>query len=322
MNSQLHFIEIANYSTEKGIHYLKISLSYQLFGKPLHTAPVILVNHALTGNSNVAGSSGWWQGLVGKDKLLNTDGFSVLCFNILGNGYDGNTISNYKDFTARDVAYLFVLALRKLKIEQLHTIIGGSLGGGLVWEMIALAPKYIRNAIAVATDWKATDWVIATNYVQEKILKGSPKPLEDVRMLAMLLYRTPNSLKNKFERKRTKDKSGFAVEAWLEHHGAALKKRFCLPAYLMMNHLLTTLDISRNRPSFEDAIAPVQSNIIQIAVDSDLLFTKEENQKTHSILQKMNKQSQYYELKSIHGHDGFLLEDEQITQQLKSMFAL
>ena len=70
-------------------------MSYQYFGKKLGTAPVVLVNHALTGNSNVAGENGWWKDIVGKDKAINTEVYTVLSFNIPGNGFDGFLIDNY-----------------------------------------------------------------------------------------------------------------------------------------------------------------------------------------------------------------------------------
>ena len=109
-------------------------LSYQLFGCPLHTAPIVLVNHALTGNSNVSGESGWWSSLIGPKKTIDTNNYTVLAFNIPGNGFDGkrdNLITNYKDYVAKDIANIFLCGLEFLGIDQLHSIIGGSLGGGI-----------------------------------------------------------------------------------------------------------------------------------------------------------------------------------------------
>ena len=100
-------IEWAEFSTLNGTT-LPITLSYEQFGRELHTAPVVLVNHALTGNSNVAGADGWWAPLVGPGKCIDTDRFTILCFNIPGNGYDGFLIENYRDFVAADVARIFI----------------------------------------------------------------------------------------------------------------------------------------------------------------------------------------------------------------------
>ena len=96
----------------------------------------------------------------------------------------------------------------------MFAVIGGSVGGGLAWELAALKPNLIEHLIPIASDWKSTDWIIANCFIQETILNNSDQPLEDARMHAMTLYRTPESLTSKF--KRTKRiKVSFNVESWL-----------------------------------------------------------------------------------------------------------
>src|SRR6056300_686233 len=77
----LQHINIKNYSTESGVTIPELKLSYQVFGQTLGTAPIILVNHALTGNSNVAGEDGWWIDLIGKDKVIDIKLYTILAFN-------------------------------------------------------------------------------------------------------------------------------------------------------------------------------------------------------------------------------------------------
>ena len=99
-------------------------------------------------------------------KLIDTNKYAVLAFNIPGNGYDGieeNRIDNYEDFTARDIGRLFGLGLTKIGIDRLYAVIGGSLGGGIAWEMAVLFPDRIENLVPVASDWKASDWILAHN---------------------------------------------------------------------------------------------------------------------------------------------------------------
>ena len=146
----LHQLQIKKYKTLSGISQ-DIQLSYQVFGKKLHTAPIILVNHALTGNSNVTGDDGWWSALIGDGKCIDTEKYTILAFNIPGNGHDKFVIENYKDFVAGDVARMFLLGLQQLKVERLFAIIGGSLGGGIAWEMAALRPDLSEHLIPVAS---------------------------------------------------------------------------------------------------------------------------------------------------------------------------
>lgn len=85
MKNELQHINISNFKTSSG-RILDIPLSYQVFGKPLHSAPIVLVNHALTGNSDISGENGWRKTLAGENKVIDTEYFTVLAFNIPGMG--------------------------------------------------------------------------------------------------------------------------------------------------------------------------------------------------------------------------------------------
>ncbi len=302
---------------------MPINLSYQLFGCALHSAPVVLVNHALTGNSNVAGSEGWWSTLIGPNKAIDTNHFTVLAFNIPGNGFDGHTnhlIEDYKDFVARDVAKLFLSGLESLGINQLFAAIGGSLGGGIAWEMAALNPKITTHLIPVASDWKSTDWIIANCLIQEQFLVNSKRPIQDARMHAMLCYRTPESFQNRFHRSQNEEFDLFNIETWLLHHGDKLQKRFQLSAYKLMNQLLKTIDITTNRGSAAEVLQTIEAEIHIIGIDSDLFFVSEENTATLKLLHPKLSNVSYHEITSIHGHDAFLIEYEQLNAIIKEIF--
>ncbi|MCK0191267.1 bifunctional aspartate kinase/homoserine dehydrogenase I [Arenibacter sp. F20364] len=315
----LHHLSINKYVTYSG-KTLDINLSYEIFGQPLHAAPIILVNHALTGNSNVAGEHGWWTTLIGDGKCIDTKKYTILCFNIPGNGYDGFVIDNYKDFVAKDIAKIFILGLEALKISKLYALIGGSLGGGIAWEMAALDPHLTEHLIPVASDWKSTDWLIANCQIQEQFLVNSKQPVHDARMHAMLCYRTPESFKERFKRSTNEELKVFNVESWLTHHGKKLQERFQLSAYKLMNQLLKTIDINREG---EEAFINLQNsdtNIHIIGVNSDLFFTAQENKDTFKKLAQANSNVTYGEIHSLHGHDAFLIEFNQMEELLKGVF--
>ena len=316
--SELKHIVIENFTSEKGNIYPELKLSYQVFGKKLHTAPVVLINHALTGNSNVAGENGWWTDLVGENKTIDTNQYTILSFNIPGNGFDGFVIENYKDFEARDIAKIFLVGLKQLQIEKLFSLIGGSLGGGLAWEMAVINPEITQHLITVATDWKATDWLIANCQIQEQFLSNSSNPVHDARMHAMLCYRTPESFKERFQRSKNRDLEIFNVESWLLHHGKKLQERFQLSAYKLMNQLLRTIDVTKGRD--ENVLDTIKANIHIIGVDSDLFFTAEENKETHKQLALTHPNVTYNEINSVHGHDAFLIEYKQLEKIIEPIF--
>ncbi|WP_457616428.1 alpha/beta fold hydrolase [Lutibacter sp.] len=314
-------IAITNFRSEKGHTYNKIVLTYQLFGKQLHTAPVVLINHALTGNSSVAGENGWWNAIVGDHKVIDTTKYTILAFDIPGNGYKSDEILfEYDAFTAKDIATLFGLAVQQLGIIRLYAAIGSSLGGGIAWEMAVLFPDLIQYLIPIASDWKASDWILGQNKVQTQILNNSKNPLHDARMMAMLFYRTPVSFKQKFNRTKHGVAERFSVESWLLHHGKKLEERFTLHAYKVMIHLLSSIDISKQFNSEEEAFQKIKAEVIMIGIDSDLFFIPKENIETASLLNRLGKQVSYKEIKSIHGHDAFLIEHTQLSYLLNEVF--
>lgn len=315
----LQHLNIEQFTTLSGSSQ-DLRLSYQLFGQPLHTAPVVMVNHALTGNSDVAGENGWWSDLIGDGKCIDTQKYTILAFNIPGNGYDGFVIENYKDFVAADIAKLFLIGLERLKIEKLFAIIGGSLGGGIAWEMAAMNPNITEHLIPVASDWKSTDWLIANCQIQEQFLVNSKQPVHDARMHAMLCYRTPESFKERFKRSTNEELQVFNVESWLMHHGKKLQERFQLSAYKLMNQLLKTIDITRNGDAAFKTLQESDMKIHIIGVNSDLFFTAEENRETFKRLAQANTNVTYGEVQSLHGHDAFLMEFEQLEKLLETVF--
>jgi homoserine O-acetyltransferase len=313
-------ISIQNFTTENGALYRSLPLSFTLAGLPLHSAPIVLVNHALTGNAQVTGENGWWNDLIGDGKTIDTNRYTVLAFNVPGNGTDAFIIEKYQDFTTRDIARIFIKGLEDLNITQVHTIIGGSVGGGVAWEMLALEPNITQNLIPIATDWKSTDWMIANCFLQEQILNNSSKPIEDARIHAMLCYRSPESFKEKFQRTVNENLSIFNIESWLLHHGEKLQKRYQLASYKLMNQLLKTIDITRNRADFETLMSKTNANIHIIGINSDLFFTPKENQETFKELKKFKENVFYSEINSIHGHDAFLIEYKQLDHLLADIF--
>ena len=158
--SELFKLDIKNFLSFNETIF-NIELSYQLYGKPIGEAPIVMVNHALTGNSSICGKDGWWDPIVGKNKLINTENFTVLAFNFPGNGFDEFIIKNREDLILSDIAKIFKIGLDKLKIEKLHAVIGGSIGGCLIWELVVLYPSLSDNYIPIASDWKSTNWLIS-----------------------------------------------------------------------------------------------------------------------------------------------------------------
>ncbi len=317
---EIKTISITNFKTHSGAIYPKINLYYQQFGMQIGKAPVVLVNHSLTGDANLSGDKGWWTEIIGVRKVIDTKKYTIIGFNIPGNGVKGQVFDTPEDFHTGDIASLFLQGLSSLKIKKLYALIGGSIGGGIAWEMAAISSDITEFLIPVAADWKSNDWIIANTFLQKRILQNSSQPLQDARIHAMLTYRTPQSFDSRFGRTLNKEQKIFNIESWLIYHGEKLEKRFQLKAYIMMNHLLSSINIERDGGTALNIIKAIKSKIHLIAIDSDLFFTPFEDQKTLKLCKKVKKNIYYHEIKSLHGHDAFLIESESMKKILSKIF--
>ena len=316
--SDIKKIKISKFAPESGVSS-DIDIHFQHFGQNYNNSPVVLVIHSLTGNSNVAGKSGWWSEIIGPDKVIDTNFFAVLAFNIPGNGYNDSFLDNYIDFHTGDIAKLFYLGLKKLKIDRLYAVIGGSIGGGITWEIGCLYNNLTDNLIPIACDWKSSDWIIANTFLQKRLLENSSNPIQDARIHAMLSYRTPFSICDKFsEKKNTNGK--YAIEDWLLYHGDNLSKRFSLEAYKAMNHFLSTVNVIRDNKSPNEKLSKINSNIHIIAVNTDQYFIPDRDRETYKLLKPKKANVSYYEIDSIHGHDAFLIENKKMIKILRRIF--
>lgn len=307
---------IDKFTSERGQQYHELTLSYEVAGCALGTAPIVLVNHALTGNSSVAGEQGWWGSLIGPDKAIDTARYTIFAFNIPGNAYDGVECSDPEQFTLCDVARLFVLGLQKLGITALDAIIGASMGGALTWQMAYLYPTLARRIFPIACDYKSSDWLTAQTHVQQLILAHSHDPLRDARMHAMLCYRTPQSLNQRFGEQLNPHSGRAEITEWLTYHGTRLSERFALSAYQVMTYLTATIRVCAT----VSELASIRSTIHLISIDSDLLFTHDRAVELHRELSRFKPDSTLSTLHSIHGHDAFLMEYEQLSRIIAPYF--
>src|SRR5690606_39177452 len=113
-------------------------ISYQWTGNVNEVKPVIVILHALTGNSMVTGKDGWWKEIVGENKTIDCNKYNILSIDTLGNGYATNThenIHSVEKISVNDIAKINLWLLKELRLATNISIIGGSLGGAIAWEM-------------------------------------------------------------------------------------------------------------------------------------------------------------------------------------------
>ena len=258
---------------------------------------VIWVVHALTGDAQVAN---WWSGLVGENALYNYSSHFIICANLLGSGYGStNALSEnpntglpyFYDFpvlSTRDLAQSLECLRQHLKIERIHTLIGGSLGGQVALEWAYTLGSKLRHAIIIASTAKTSPWVIGFNEAQRMAIAADStwgqnhqdagkKGLEAARAVAMLSYRNPSDINTKQQESEEKI-DGFLASSYLRYQGSKLAKRFQAFSYWSLTKAMDSHDIGRGRGGVETALETIKSRVLAVGVNSDLLFLAEEAQ--------------------------------------------
>ncbi|MEB2782065.1 homoserine O-acetyltransferase [Algoriphagus sp. C2-6-M1] len=321
---------------ESGEVLSEIDIAYTSYGQlNSDKSNVVWVIHALTGDSN---ASEWWNGLIGEDKFFNPANHFIICANLLGSCYGSTQPFSenpktgepyYYDFpqlTSRDMAAGLERLRVHLKIDSIHSLIGGSLGGQVGLEWAYLLGTKLKNAIILASTAKTSPWVIGFNETQRMAIESDctwgechelagQKGLETARAIAMLTYRHPLDIKAK-----QVDPEGivdnYRASSYLRYQGKKLASRFNALSYWTLSKTMDSHDLGRNRGNLDDALGKIEANVLAIGVGTDLLFLPEESQ---YISQKVKKGT-YKEITSTAGHDAFLIEFEQLSNILKSFY--
>jgi homoserine O-acetyltransferase len=123
-------------------------------------------------------------------------------------------------------------------------------------------------------------------------------------MAGMLTYRTPEEFEGRFGRQAGADEP-FAVQSYLSRHGAKLVARFDAKSYRTLLGAMDAHDVGRGRGGTAAALARVGRRLIGVGIPGDGLYPEGV---VKSWVEKAG--GTYAELRSTHGHDGFLLEPD------------
>lgn len=324
---------------EGGASLPSLEITYNTYGKlNKDKTNVIWVSHALTANSDVFD---WWKGLFGENDFYNPKDYFIVCANNLGSCY-GTTgplsinpdinqpwFSYFPHITTRDQARVLDILSEHLGIKKIHTLIGGSQGAQIAQEWTLLKPELVENLVLIATNAKHSPWGVAFNESQRLAVKadrtyysntvdGGQKGLAAARSIALLSYRNYHTYVNTQQESNQNKINDFASSSYQRYQGEKLVKRFNAYSYVRLSEAMDAHNVSRNRTETpEHALSTIKSKTLVVAISSDLLFPPSEQE----FLAKHIPGAQLKIIDSFYGHDGFLLETEQLTQLLKEFYS-
>ena len=105
----------------------------------------------------------------------------------------------------------------------------------------------------------------------------------------------------------------FRAASYINYQGDKFVKRFDAQCYYQLLTALDTHNMGRGRESIEKALSEITANTVVIGFDTDLLVPKIEQQ----FLAKHMPNADYFEIKTLFGHDAFLIEIKDIRKCIR-----
>jgi homoserine O-acetyltransferase/O-succinyltransferase len=320
---------------ESGAVLPEVQIAYRTWGQLNASGDnAVLVCHALTG---WADADDWWEPLFGTDRTLDPTADFIVCSNILGSCYGttGPTSQNpatgqpygsqFPAITVRDMVRLQARLLDALSVSHLKLVIGGSLGGMQVLEWALLYPERVGAIVPIAVSGRHSAWCIGLSEAQRQAIYADPNwqggnyspnqppvnGLAIARMMAMSTYRSWFSFEEKFSRQRQAEfpDQPYAIVNYLHHQGQKLVERFDANTYITLTQAMDSHDVARQRGEYQAVLAQITQPTLVVAIDSDILYPPVEQEELANFM----PQAHLARLSSLHGHDGFLIDMDELN---------
>lgn len=280
-----------------------VRVAYHTYGAPQAEATLVL--HALTGDSAV---HEWWPEFLGEGKPLDPIADYVVCANVLGGcaGSSGPAELGGASISLRDMARVGRALLEHLGIRRVR-VVGASMGGMLAYAWLLECPDLVERAVIIGAPARHSPWAIGLNTAARSAIRAAPggEGLKVARQIAMLSYRSPESFALTQSGERVRGTP--AISSYLEHQGNKLAARFCEQSYCAI-----TAAMDAFQPS-DYELGTIGVPVQVVGISSDVLYSAAEVRAYAELL----PQGRYWELQSIHGHDAFLMDAQELPQVVK-----
>lgn len=354
------FADIGDLPLEAGGRLPGVRVAYETWGR-LNPGRdnAVLVLHALTGDSHVVGEAGpghptdgWWQGIIGPGRVLDTDRWFVVAPNVLG-GCQGTTGpasdapdgrpwgSRFPYLTVRDQVAAEVALADSLGVDRWALVLGGSMGGMRALEWAVTVPDRVERLLVLASTPYASGDQIAWcapqlaairadghfrggDYYDAPAGAGPHVGLGIARRIAHATYRSGPELNLRFGRKAQVGEhpvggdGRFAVESYLDHHADKLVRRFDANSYVVLTEAMNSHDVGRGRGGTAAALHRVTARTVVAAIDSDRLYPVDLNRE---IADGIPTCEGLRIIESPYGHDGFLIETDAVAEIVEDLLA-
>jgi homoserine O-acetyltransferase len=355
---EVGLVDIGSLTTESGAVIDDVCIAVQRWGKlSPERDNVVMVLHALTGDSHITGPAGpghptpgWWDGVAGPGAPIDTDRWCAVATNVLG-GCRGSTGpssrardgkpwgSRFPLITVRDQVEADIAALAALGITEVAAVVGGSMGGARALEWMVGHPDRVRAGLLLAVGARATADQIGTQSTQIAAIKADPNwqggdyhdtgrapdaGMAIARRFAHLTYRGEVELDTRFANDGQGDEDPadggrYAVQSYLEHQGDKILARFDAGSYVILTETLNSHDVGRGRGGVRKALRSCRVPAVVGGITSDRLYPLRLQEELSDLLPGCTG---LHVVDSVRGHDGFLVESEAVGDLIRKTLEL
>lgn len=345
------FIFARPFRLDSGEVLERLTLRFALYGQ-LNRARdnAILVCHALSGSARIGD---WWPEMLGSKGTFDTDRYCVIGINVIGscNGSTGPSSLNPRtsqpygqDFPLISIADMVraqALLVDALEVKRLQAVVGGSIGGMQALQWAVDFPERVANCLAIGAG-PLSAMGLALNHLQRQAIRNDPQwrdgdydpdhqpvaGLALARALAVCSYKSPELFSERFARRP--DRSGedpcaslpgrYDVAGYLDYQGTSFTRRFDANSYLVLSKAMDTFDLARGYSCEASALRLIQARVLLVGISSDWLFPATDILALTGRMQRAGIEASYRELKSAHGHDGFLADADSLARLVAPYF--
>lgn len=359
-------VRLGQFEFERGGNVPDLKIAYETYGE-FTGSNAILVCHALTGSQTVIGSArsqgrGWWEKFVGPGKPIDTSEYFVVCANVPGSCYGSSGPSTVNPRTGKPYGVTFPpvtvgdwtraqrLLLDRLGVDQLHAVVGGSVGGMNALDWARRYPAFVERVAPIATAARLDPQLLAINAIKRRAITGDPdwcggdyydtepprRGLALARMLGHITYLSKDSMKRRFGRDpaeppdedtyRTKGPVADAfeyrsVESYLDYRASQFVERFDANSYLYLTRAMDAFDLAAGRGSDAGTLAEFDGEALCVSITGDWHFTVRDGARLADAFAASGTAVAHRVVESDYGHDAFLLEPETVGPPLREFLS-
>ena len=341
-------IDEAPLELEFGATLPRLEIAYETWGElSPERNNAILVCPAFSASSHARSSpsdpsAGWWEKMIGVGAALDSDRFFVICASLLGGGHgtsgplteQGEAAGPWRgDFpvvSISDIARCHLRLLDALDIEELHAVIGGSMGAMQALQIGIHHSERANRVITISGTDRTRPAAAAIRHIGRKAIMSDPEyndghyegngpeiGLRLAREIGTVFYRSKHEFNERFRwqaaDKPVLDGITFEVQSYLEHQGKKIIGKFDANTYLRLSMAMDLFDLARGFPCIEELASQSSCQFFIAGVEEDRLIPIVEQRGLHQALIEGGCRSHWLAHSSPVGHDAFLVDAEELT---------